>query len=235
MFSSENQHNTVNSITYLNINDTIAGFTIETPIENEIYITHPAQLGEANQELILLSSLHSDSFLTSQDTEIVNTAREAGAKKVTISTYNSESKNELESSKGELDTKTIKTQASKNVSNNLKFSESSNLRFEFQGNETSIFNKVLKNFKSPEKEILKKSKWLQYDPDLTEFVLSCFSENKLSYFEKEVSMERQEVAIRSAKLALECNLFKSHNSIDGELDTKLASIKKHTKRYTVEF
>lgn len=51
---------------------------------NEFLVVHPAHIKSEERELIPISEFFSDSFLTSQDTELVNAARIAGAKKVTI-------------------------------------------------------------------------------------------------------------------------------------------------------
>lgn len=83
--------------------------------------------------------------------------------------------------------------------------------------------------------ILKKSKWLQYDADLTEFVRSCFSDNKITHFSKEISTQLQSNAANSAKVATECKLFKISGSVKAQLDKKIEYYETKTKKYLVEF
>jgi hypothetical protein len=88
---------------------------------------------------------------------------------------------------------------------------------------------------SPEKSILKQSAWLQNDADLTEFVRSCFSDNKIRYFRKEISTESQRNIIFSAQVASRCKLVKVSTEVDATLDKKAKIFEASEKMYEVKF
>ncbi|HDI3178878.1 TPA: hypothetical protein PMB28_003498, partial [Vibrio cholerae] len=202
---------------------------------NEFLVVHPAHIKSEERELIPISEFFSDSFLTSQDTELVNAARIAGAKKVTIFT-DSKQASSISSELGlNADASCISSKAEVNVSDIYSDSDKKVIVYEFKGSETSLMRKLKSAFNTPEREILRNSKWLQYDSELTEFVRSCFSENKLTYFSREISTETQRNVIHSAKIATKCNLIKVNPEVNLSLERKEKLFQSTEKKYVVEF
>jgi hypothetical protein len=226
---------TSTAVNYLSPENIPKDINVSNMLKDQFYIVHPSHINQSIRELVLISELCGDSFLTSQDTELVNVARISGAKSVLISSKKSKTEESLSAIKAELNLKKMNAKTEKDIANQLQHYEAKELKFEFQGNETTFFKRLLKFFINPEDKILKKSKWLQHDPDLTEFVRSCFSENKATYFSKEISTKIQRSAVMSAKLAVDCKLLKMDASSKAEIDKKISFFAEDTKIYKVQF
>lgn len=209
--------------------------TLSTERKGEMLLIHPANIHSDTQELIPISYLLSDSFLTSQDTELVNAARVAGAKKVRIFIDSKSSSSISADIDSSVESKAFEASSNVDVADSFRSSDKKIIVYEFQGQVTSVMNKLKTKFHSPEKELLKNSKWLQYDEDLTEFVRSCFSDNKLKLFSKEISTMKQRNVVSSAKLAIDCKILKGLPSAKADLEAKAKLFDSTEKKYEVYF
>ncbi|MEF2510035.1 hypothetical protein V4D06_19130 [Vibrio mimicus] len=235
MLTDDGNKKSTLSLEYIQRNNLPYGCYINKNTLNEFLVVHPAHIKSEERELIPISEFFSDSFLTSQDTELVNAARIAGAKKVTIFT-DSKQASSISSELGlDADASCISSKAEVNVSDIYSDSDKKVIVYEFKGSETSLMRKLKSAFNTPEREILRNSKWLQYDSELTEFVRSCFSENKLTYFSREISTETQRNVIHSAKIATKCNLIKVNPEVNLSLERKEKLFQSTEKKYVVEF
>lgn len=227
-------HNT-HSLEYLVQDQLPPNLSLSKVRKNEMLLVHPAHLHSDIQELIPISDLINDSFVTSQDTELVNAARIAGAKKVKIFIDSKSSSSIAANIEGGMKTTTLDASSSIDVSESFKNLDKKIIIYEFQGTETGLMHKLKSKFNSPEKALLDSSKWLQYDEDLTEFVRSCFSDNKLKFFSKEISTLKQRNVLSSARLAIDCNMVKVHASAKLDLETKSKIFEATEKKYEVYF
>ncbi|OOE57245.1 hypothetical protein BZG13_11715 [Salinivibrio sp. ML323] len=234
----ENKKSTL-SLDYLEPGVKLDGYLLDKALPNEFLVVHPAHMKSPLKELIPISEFFDDSFLTNQDTELVNAARNAGAKKVTI--FSDSKRSESTSTDIEINAgvshKAVSGSIASEVGASNVYSTLDNkvIVYEFSGSEASLMNKLKSRFVSPEKEILRQSAWLQHDPDLTEFVRSCFSENKLRYFKKSISTESQRNIIFSAQVAAKCKLIKVSSEAKSALDRKSEIFESSEKMYEVVF
>ncbi|MFA0046105.1 DUF533 domain-containing protein [Vibrio sp. 10N.222.52.C3] len=238
MLTDEEPRSTL-SLDYINVDSLPENYVINSSVVGEFLIEHPAQARCEQRELISVSNFFDDSFLTSQDTELVNAARLAGAKKVTI--YSGSKRSESISTDKELRGKaSIGPQSGHLVSdvgasNAYSSADKKVVVYEFEGNTTSAMTRLKSMFTSPEKELLRRSTWLQNDEELTEFVKGCFSDNKLTYFKREFSTERQKNIINSAMMAADCDLVKVSAEAKSSLQEKGKFYEESVKKYEVAF
>ncbi|RYU63769.1 DUF533 domain-containing protein [Aliivibrio finisterrensis] len=227
------------SLDYLDPNNKPSDYLFTNTVLDEFLVVHPAHKKSQIKELIPISEFFDDSFLTNQDSELINAARIAGAKKVTI--FSDSKRAESTSTDIEMNMSVNNKITSGSIasevcaSNIYSTTDNKVIVYEFEGGETSIFNKLKAKLLSPEDEILRKSAWLQHDPDLTEFVRSCFSDNKVKYFKKSISTESQRNIIFSAKIAANCKLIKVSADAKCALDRKGKIFESSEKMYEVAF
>ncbi|MCH4295367.1 hypothetical protein MJ923_13735 [Shewanella sp. 3B26] len=212
-------------------------FILENLTNDDVLICHPAHIKSDIKELISIDELFEDSFVISQDSELVNVARIAGAKKVKI--YRSDSSSETRSSTVEcsLGAKGNGASLDKNASDFLLESGNKTVEFTFKGGNESKFNRFVASFSSPDKELLRKSKWLQHDDMLVQFVKGCFDRgNQASTFKLDVSTDAQRNIIETAKIVANFKIFKTV-SVDAvaRLDKKSELFKSSRTYYEVEF
>lgn len=239
MLTEDKERKSTLSLDYLDPSVQLDGYLLDNALPNEFLVVHPAHRKSPLKELIPISEFFDDSFLTNQDTELVNAARIAGAKKVTIfsDSKRSESTSTDIEIKANVGHKTVSGSFASGVGAANVYSTTDNkvIVYEFSGSETGLMNKLKLKFTSPEKEILRQSAWLQHDPDLTEFVRSCFSENKVRYFKKSISTESQRNIIFSARVAANCNLIKVSSEAKSALERKSEIFESSEKMYEVIF
>ncbi|ENM3890305.1 DUF533 domain-containing protein [Vibrio cholerae] len=239
MLTEDSEKKSTLSLDYLDPSVELEGYLLTNAVPNEFLVVHPAHRKSQLKELIPISEFFDDSFLTNQDTELVNAARIAGAKKVTI--FSDSKRSESTSTDIEINAgvghKAVSGSIASGVGASNVYSTSDNkvIVYEFTGGETSLMNKLKSRFRSPEKEILRQSAWLQHDPDLTEFVRSCFSENKVKYFKKTISTESQRNILFSARVAANCKLIKVSSEAKSALERKGEIFESSEKMYEVTF
>lgn len=239
MLTDDKEKKSTLSLDYLEPGEQLDGYLLVNALPNEFLVVHPAHMKSPLKELIPISEFFDDSFLTNQDTELVNAARIAGAKKVTI--FSDSKRSESTSTDIEINAgvsqKAVSGSIASEVGASSVYSTMDNkvIVYEFAGSETSVMNKLKSRFISPEKEILRQSAWLKHDPDLTEFVRSCFSENKLRYFKKSISTESQRNIIFSARTAANCKLIKVSSEAKSALERKGEIFESSEKMYEVAF
>jgi hypothetical protein len=198
-------------------------------------VVHRAYRKSANKELMPISELFSDTFLSSLDTELVRDVRIAGAKKVTISFESKQTNSNSTEVATNISTQSFSADAEIDTSNLFSSSDKKKVVYEFVGGETAFMHQLKNRFISPENEILRQSQWLQHDIDLTEFVRSCFSENKLKYYSKTINTKAQKDISSSAKIAAESKLITASGEGQASLQQKSDMFELMNKHYKVEF
>ena len=109
---------------------------------------------------------------------------------------------------------------------------SSELIFEFEGNRPS---RIRNWFGKNAKKVLSDSKWLQHDPNLTEFVKSCFGHNRVKSFSCVVEYVDVGSAVEMASIAASCELPGASGKVRSKHDTIVKHLKERSIIYTVEF
>jgi hypothetical protein len=193
---------------------------------------HPSN----NLELVSFNLFFEDNFATSKDTELIDAARLSGAKKVSVYAYSKDIDEKSITMSGEISGgvsfNKIDVNANRAASKMLDMEEKSSLVFEFEGKRPGIF----KNFNGHnEKQILSKSKWLQYDPNLVEFVKSCFGQNRVMSFDHEIEYTEIGNAMESARIAAKCGLKGISVKANNDFKSKINKLQKRKVRYTVSF
>ncbi|MBO1254901.1 DUF533 domain-containing protein [Alteromonas sp. 5E99-2] len=228
------------ALEYIDIDNIPSNYILHTPVMDEFLVAHPALQKQQTRELIPINNFFDDSFITSQDTELVNVARLAGAKSVKIFTdskFESAISGEFDAD-AKLETQFVSasTELGNTASELLAKIDRKAVVFEFKGGTNRFFTKALSKFRSPEKDLLKQSKWLQHDAELVEFVKGCFDQsNRLKYFERKVSTEKQQTIISSAKLAAKFDMANVSAGAKTSLAEKEKIFEVSNKIYKVAF
>ena len=190
------------------------------------------------KELVGFDIFFEDSFAESKDTELVEAARLAGAESIKIRSVSKE----LNSSKlGASVSAEVTIAATKNAGGgNAKFETSKlsdieelqELEFKFEG----IRPGFLSDFNGKNADnILKKSKWLQHDPNLVAFVKSCFGNNRVKTFSQKVNYVEVGNSMLSASIAAKCKLTLFKGKLESGFDKKAEKIMKRELEYSINF
>jgi len=172
---------------------------------DEFYTVAPYR----NTELVPFSSFFEESYATSLDAELINVARTAGAKRVTVRvcSKNIDSSNEKKSSSGSIGKAGVVTVDGKSNSASQKMldmQEETAIEYTFEGNRPGRFKDWLGR---GAKKILRDSKWLQHNDDLTTFVESCYGNNRAETYSQTVKYTEISASMRSASIAAKCKFW----------------------------
>lgn len=225
------------SISYITIDEVAEKypFTKISKVSGEqFYTPHPSGI----KELVSFDYLLEQSFASSKHTELIEVARQAGAKSIQIMSAEKNSQNSAFNvgASGSYSTPApIKVSASASFSKK-GFSEAelkSGISIQFEGNRSHKDSDWLGR---TAQQILRESRWLAYDDELTTFVHNCFGENRVMHFELEVDVSDVQQASVSASIAAECHMAEMAG---GSAEANFGKSKEQSKlthvKYVIDF
>jgi hypothetical protein len=195
------------SIRYITIDEVVEKYPhtkINKVSSEQFYTPHPSGI----KELVSFDYLLEQSFASSKHTELIEVARQAGAKSIQIMSAEKNSQNS-EFNAGA--SGSYSSPAPMKVSASASFSKKgfsdaelkSGISIQFEGNRAHKDSDWLGR---TAQQILRESRWLAYDDELTTFVHNCFGENRVMHFELEVDVSDVQQASVSASIAAECHM-----------------------------
>lgn len=195
------------SIRYITLDEVAEKYphTKTNKVSGDLFYTpHPSGI----KELVSFDYLLEQSFASSKHTELIEVARQAGAKSIQIMSAEKNSQNsEFNAGASGSYSSPAPMKVSASASFSKKgFSEAelkSGISIQFEGNRAHKDSDWLGR---TAQQILRESRWLAYDDELTTFVHNCFGENRVMHFELEVDVSDVQQASVSASIAAECHM-----------------------------
>ena len=222
----------LNALTYIHPNQ-LNNYTVENPQEGIFYIVLGKDLSNGKVFLEPLKSFYSNNYLSSLSSELVEAARLSGAKSVRISTKKTSNRSQNTSQSAEVKTKIASGNIGTEKLHSLIDSEEKKINHEFKGISSFFTRKILS--RSSVDKYLSKTRWIQHDAELVQFVKSSLCDNKSKSFYYEINKSGKFNRLRSIEAAASSELIKISPKAKAEFLSKLDETSDSTEVYEVCF
>ncbi len=203
--------------------------------DTKFLIPHPAD----KLQLVPFEYLLSEDFANSKESEFIEAARLAGAKRIKVFNLSSKTFSEKDNKSAQVNVEKsgvdVGGSASKNQNNSNESYLQAHQEYEFQGYQHALRTKFLSLFQDLSRGVLERSTYLKQDDKMVSFVNSCYCFNRIKKFQLEIKSKEIADSIETAKLALDSKMFKSCAQVKANVETDIQTIREQVKRYEVEF